>query len=157
MLFRPARVIKHCAEGHEMSMAWRTCPRCTGEPPEHVTTAGRSPRTRRAVVHALALIATHGPARGQRIECTAARLKLGKAPREEEGCEVRALADPYLSREHFAIERDADGWRVRDLASTNGTAVNGERVEDAALREGDELRAGTSVFQVRIEARDAPR
>jgi len=155
MRFRSAkiRVIKHCAQGHEMEMSWRTCPRCTGEEPERVAGLAPAPRERKAVVRALALVATHGPVKGTRLEVGADRLKIGKAPRAEAGSQIQALADPYLSREHFAIERAGDGWRVRDLASTNGTAVNGERIEERSLADGDELRAGTSVFLVEIEER----
>jgi transcriptional regulator of acetoin/glycerol metabolism len=37
-------------------------------------------------------------------------------------------ADPRLSREHAAISRTADGWRIRDLDSRNGTFVDGHAV-----------------------------
>jgi DNA-binding CsgD family transcriptional regulator len=48
-----------------------------------------------------------------------------------------------VSREHAKLVVGGDGTvSVLDLNSTNGTYVNGERIELAALREGDELQLG---------------
>lgn len=44
-----------------------------------------------------------------------------------------------VSREHAVIVRDGTGYRVRDLGSTNGTYVNGQRIEEAPLEDGDLL------------------
>lgn len=49
------------------------------------------------------------------------------------------LPHPEISRRHARIERDGAGWRVVDLRSTNGTWVNGERVDAAAVAVGDEV------------------
>ena len=41
------------------------------------------------------------------------------------------------------------GWTLRDLASTNGTYVNGARITDtAAVWEGDEIRLGSARFRL---------
>lgn len=51
--------------------------------------------------------------------------------------------DQSLSREHLAFERTYDGWIVRDLASRNGTQINGTRVTGATrLTHGDRITAG---------------
>jgi sigma-B regulation protein RsbU (phosphoserine phosphatase) len=51
--------------------------------------------------------------------------------------------DNGLSRQHLAIERDGDGWALRDLASKNGTILNGARVaERTPLKPGDRIMAG---------------
>jgi hypothetical protein len=63
--------------------------------------------------------------------------------------------DPLISRLHFSIECDADTGRIQDLNSSNGTWVNGRRVSDAILKEGDEIAAGGARFTVHIE-RDQP-
>lgn len=57
-------------------------------------------------------------------------------------CEVRLENEQSLSRTHARIYPDADGWRVQDLGSKNGTMVNGVAVTDAPLRGGDALRFG---------------
>jgi len=53
------------------------------------------------------------------------------------------LADPTVSGVHFELERVGAVWLVRDLASRNGTLVNGVRlVSQHRLRHGDEIVAG---------------
>jgi pSer/pThr/pTyr-binding forkhead associated (FHA) protein len=48
-----------------------------------------------------------------------------------------------ISRRHAEIERIAGGWLVRDLNSENGTWVNGERVWEQVLVDGDRVQFGT--------------
>ena len=50
---------------------------------------------------------------------------------------------PLVSRVHCRLTSLPGGaLEVRDLDSTNGTFVNGERVENAVLASGDKLRVG---------------
>src|SRR5262245_46163935 len=56
--------------------------------------------------------------------------------------------DMLLSREHFRIENQPPQCHLMDLGSTNGTKVNGLRVERAQLREGDVITAGDSSFVI---------
>jgi serine/threonine-protein kinase len=56
--------------------------------------------------------------------------------------------DLLLSREHFRIENQPPLCHLMDLGSTNGTKVNGLRVERVLLREGDVITAGDSSFVV---------
>ena len=51
-------------------------------------------------------------------------------------CDV-CLADANTSRQHAAFVREGAGWSIEDLGSTNGTLVNGERVDSLRLRDGD--------------------
>lgn len=44
-----------------------------------------------------------------------------------------------VSREHAVIVREAGRYRVEDLGSMNGTFVNGQRIENAVLHDGDLL------------------
>ena len=58
-------------------------------------------------------------------------------------CEV-CLADVNVSREHAEIVREGEGWAIADLDSTNGTFVNGERVQRAVLKDGDIIEVGAT-------------
>ena len=51
--------------------------------------------------------------------------------------------DVTVSRRHVEILRDGDSYTVRDVGSLNGTYVNRNRVEEAPLRDGDELQIGS--------------
>jgi pSer/pThr/pTyr-binding forkhead associated (FHA) protein len=64
-----------------------------------------------------------------------------------------------VSRHHALVVRTADGYRVNDLASTNGTFVNGRKVLDsAALNFGDEIRFAGARFVLRdgVSASEVP-
>jgi hypothetical protein len=52
------------------------------------------------------------------------------------------LDDVTVSRKHAVFTKDGDRWQLEDQGSLNGTFVNRERVETAALRDGDELQIG---------------
>src|SRR5438270_13593857 len=68
-----------------------------------------------------------------------------------------ALKDPYFSRIHFLVELNPPHCRLLDMHSTNGTFVNGRRVDSAELCPDDEIRAGQTVLRVGIErAEEAP-
>ena len=56
--------------------------------------------------------------------------------------------DMLLSREHFRIENQPPLCHLLDMGSTNGTKVNGHRVERVLLREGDVITAGDSSFVI---------
>ncbi len=70
----------------------------------------------------------------------------------DEGAHLR-IPDEGVSRRHALIELSWDSKRrvrhifIRDLGSTNGTLVNGERVASADLREGDKIRLGDTVLK----------
>lgn len=69
---------------------------------------------------------------------------VGKAP----SCDL-ILADPTVSRQHLCIERHGDSYVIRDMGSTNGTAVDGTWVKVAFLTPGARVTAGNveMVFQ----------
>jgi pSer/pThr/pTyr-binding forkhead associated (FHA) protein len=56
-----------------------------------------------------------------------------------------------ISRRHCVIARVDDRLLVRDLGSTNGVRINGERVEEGQLRHGDEVAFGNFRYRVSIE------
>ena len=54
------------------------------------------------------------------------------------------LVDREVSKEHCVIERMGATYVVRDLNSSNGTFVNGRKVKELRLRDGDEIALGNS-------------
>jgi len=73
----------------------------------------------------------------------------------EEGNSIQ-LNDERVSRFHLKIQRDHDDLVLTDLASTNGTKVNGEETHLRILRHGDMISVGRStlVFGSRTEIND---
>jgi serine/threonine-protein kinase len=67
--------------------------------------------------------------------------------------------DGFLSRNHFLIEVDPPRCLLKDLGSRNGTLVNGVRVSETLIHDGDRIRAGQTEFSVGIEQtyREIPR
>lgn len=53
-----------------------------------------------------------------------------------------AVHDALLSRRHCSLERFANEWVVKDLASKNGTFVNNQLIQSHLLRDGDIVRFG---------------
>jgi len=62
-------------------------------------------------------------------------------------CHVQ-INSPRVSRRHCCLALDRDGVLVRDLGSTNGTRINGRRVEEGVLRPGDELSIAHCRYQL---------
>jgi serine/threonine-protein kinase len=58
--------------------------------------------------------------------------------------------DPHVSRVHFLVEINPPLCRVLDMGSHNGTYVNGRRIDACDLRDGDEIRAGRTVFKLAV-------
>lgn len=54
------------------------------------------------------------------------------------------LSDANVSREHAVFVREVDGWAIEDLASTNGTLLNGSPVSRARLHDGDVVEIGVT-------------
>jgi hypothetical protein len=65
-------------------------------------------------------------------------------------CDV-VLDDKNVSRRHAELVRHGDGFVLRDLDSTNGSAVNGRRVRQADVKAGDLISLGT--VTLRLEQR----
>jgi pSer/pThr/pTyr-binding forkhead associated (FHA) protein len=65
------------------------------------------------------------------------------------------LVEEMVSRKHARIAL-ADGTiSIEDLGSTNGTFVNGEKVQQGTLREGDRVLIGTNILKVVAAPQDA--
>jgi hypothetical protein len=64
-----------------------------------------------------------------------------------QGCDLH-IGDMTVSRLHARLARNAGGWLLTDLGSTNGTRLNGWRVREEAVpvRAGDQIRFGSAEF-----------
>ena len=91
----------------------------------------------------------YGRDRGNRIDLRTLPLTVGKAPSYSDV----VLPDPSVSRVHARIYKGEDGCiEIRDLDSTNGTYINGEKLEPNEKRRvqrGDEVRFGNVEYEYR--------
>lgn len=92
------------------------------------------------------LLVIVGPERGRSLDLVPGEHRLGRGGR----CDLRLADDAALSREHALIRVHGRDCRLCDLASRNGTFLNGTLVtRGRLLRAGDQLRVGetTLLFQ----------
>ncbi|MBN1421842.1 MAG: FHA domain-containing protein [Planctomycetes bacterium] len=92
------------------------------------------------------LVALTGPDRGAGFRIERGRvLGIGRGQDQD----IR-LDDTKVSRAHCRILAGQDRVTISDLGSTNGTVVNGRRVNLAPLRPGDYIRLGLTVLEYRV-------
>lgn len=105
------------------------------------TLAGRSRRTREQP--SLVVTASQDlTSVGRVVPLLSERLVLGR------GLEADfKLDDPRLSRRHAEVRRIGPGFVLHDLHSCNGTFVNGQRVTEHELHDGDGIRIGGNVLR----------
>src|SRR4030095_8357951 len=60
--------------------------------------------------------------------------------------------DKFFSRHHCLLEVTPPRCFLRDLGSTNGTFVNGQRVGEASLKSGDRIQGGETLLLVEVSA-----
>ena len=88
------------------------------------------------------LLVITGPEQGVSYPVSTDSLAIGRGPRNQ-----LCLEDASVSREHCVILRQRDGFLIRDLGSSYGTLVNGERVTERTLASGDCIQIGKSQLQ----------
>ncbi|HEY0047849.1 MAG TPA: FHA domain-containing serine/threonine-protein kinase [Pyrinomonadaceae bacterium] len=64
--------------------------------------------------------------------------------------------DRYFSRHHCLLEMAPPQCFLRDLGSTNGTYVNGMRLETAHLKIGDRIQGGETIIEVEVSSDIVP-
>ncbi len=93
-----------------------------------------------------------GPDAGKHIELAQPTIMIGRA-----GADLN-LSDPKVSGLHCELRLQPDGYRIRDLGSTNGTHVKGVRIVDGFIAPGSTIQIGKSaiVFDPLDEAVQVP-
>jgi pSer/pThr/pTyr-binding forkhead associated (FHA) protein len=89
----------------------------------------------------LRLTITSGLLSGRVFPLNSGFLTIGRS----ENCTVRfdPRGERIASKQHAFIEARPDGYYITDNQSTNGTLVNGRKVQKVKLRSGDEIQFGT--------------
>jgi S1-C subfamily serine protease len=83
-----------------------------------------------------------GPERGRTVHVDAERFVLGR----DDGCDL-TIDDVKISRRHAALAALPDGrTELRDLGSSNGTFVDGQRVESAILTGDEQIQLGKTLL-----------
>ncbi len=93
-----------------------------------------------------------GPAAGKRIwlrenQC----IEVGRTS----ATDFSIPTDTHLSRRHFLLDSTGDGFRIRDIGSSNGTFLNNAKISVSELRSGDMIRAGLTTMSVTFRENDA--
>jgi diguanylate cyclase (GGDEF)-like protein len=98
------------------------------------------------------VVVIHGENLGHRHELGDQEVVVGRSPDVELQINHRSI-----SRQHCRIWREASGYRIRDLDSTNKTFLNEQPILEAELRDGDHIGVGDSILkfmeQGSVEAR----
>src|SRR3989454_4393924 len=97
------------------------------------------------------LAAVAGPRQGSVIPLGEERLNVGR-----DSSNQICLASMWVSRRHCVIERQGARVTITDLASHNGTFVNGVPIMERLLAHGDQVRIGDSVFLVLLQETESP-
>ncbi len=93
-----------------------------------------------------------GKHKGQKITLPLTQFVIGRDP----NCHLRPVS-PEVSKFHCAIARSGPRVLLRDLKSTNGTYLNGERITGTVrVKNGDVLAVGPLKFLFQITEEDEP-
>src|SRR5271154_1265804 len=88
------------------------------------------------------LIAISGPLQGANFAWRDEDVPIGRGDSNQ-----LVVDDSAASRRHCLIRKEAGRFKIVDLDSRNGSAVNGLPLKEKLLEHGDEIRVGNSVFQ----------
>jgi len=88
------------------------------------------------------LVVLKGSERGTEHVISSDVIRVGKAEDND-----LVVTEETVSRVHFEIVRDAKGYLLRDLGSTNGTFLDGAEIREAYIRAGSVIAAGAAEFK----------
>ena len=97
--------------------------------------------TDEARMAAATLDAISGPLKGSSFNLREGITSLGRDPSNS-----ISILDGSVSRHQCTIEYDGEQFVLKDLDSRNSTFVNGVPIKERALKLGDEVRVGSSLF-----------
>jgi hypothetical protein len=109
--------------------------------------ADQTPLRGDAVASSGELIFENGKPSGARRALQTPATVIGRAA----GCDIR-LKGGGVEPAHCLLVHGPDGLQVRDLRSAEGTFVNGNRVAEGTLHDGDTLQVGAYVLRLRLAA-----
>jgi len=106
-----------------------------------------------------------GPEQGRTFQFDRIQITVGRTVDNDV-----VLPDPGISRQHLSIRDKGGAYIVKDLNSSNGTLLNGQRITEEVLKPGDQIKAGGALIlfegpvgaekaerPARKESRPAPR
>lgn len=96
------------------------------------------------------LLVLQGEEEGREIELIPDHVSVGRGADND-----LVLPDIACSRRHAVFQRRGQTLSISDLDSGNGTLVNGQRIKEIELQDGDEIQLGTTVLQL-IWPQDEP-
>lgn len=96
----------------------------------------------------VALAVTSGPMLGHVFRLTKPKVIVGRGEADIQ------LDDPEVSRKHCVVEVRGSGATLIDLDTTNGTNVDGERVQSAELRHLSEFQLGCTTLMFTVTKQD---
>jgi pSer/pThr/pTyr-binding forkhead associated (FHA) protein len=88
-----------------------------------------------------ALIVIRGPNEGSWYGLSKRTLTGGRDP-----ANAIQIPSPRVSRKHFQLRHEDGLYLITDLKSHNGLYINGNRVQEALLKNGDEIQVGDAVL-----------
>lgn len=83
-----------------------------------------------------------GNDRGKQCELSLTMTQIGRGADQD-----LVLADIAVSRRHIQIFQTPTGYRLKDLGSGNGTLINGKRVNEVPLGDGDQIELGNTLLR----------
>ncbi len=89
-----------------------------------------------------------GPSARDPFDVTMVRTMIGRGP----AADLR-IKDTNMSKRHATIFFADGEFRIRDEKSTNGTFLNGSKVVEYAIRDGDKVLVGDTLLRFRVTKR----
>jgi hypothetical protein len=157
---------KLCTNGHVMDPAWDVCPYCPSDrrasavdpalaktvridesapPPPAPAPAPAAARRTEILNRAPAIagvawfVGDRAPNQGRMHRIDGERVTVGAAGE----CDI-VIGENHVSDRHASLRFNDREFLLTDLDSTNGTFVNGQRIGQQKLADGDRIRFGSS-------------